>query len=1091
MERTPNGQTPELGPPSRREFVSLLGLSAASLLGSARVAWKSNLPPWRSAGAQGLVPADKGFTREWLAALSARGAPTEYRLSRGELGFIGMPIGGITTGQLYLGGDGKPWLWDVFNLPPPEDSRNCAGPHYAKPQQPASPLDQGFALRVTDAAGTHGAVLDRSGFAEIVFRGQYPVAFVEYRDARIPLEVDLAAYSPFVPLELESSSLPATILEFTLRNRGSAKLVVELVGWLENAVCHATGAAGTLLRSNELVRGHDLSWISCSARSAPATTRPKERPAILFADFEGPDYAGWTATGTAFGDKPRRKSDIAAYQGDLEMHGEGCVNSHETRHGEDVAAGDRHTGTLTSPEFEVERSFIAFRIGGGRHPGEACLQLLVDGKVVREATGRDENRMHRDSFDVREFTGRRARLVVLDRASGAWGNIGVDEIVFCDELPGDPYIAEQAPDFGTLALALFEGEGDVIGAADVQLPVLEAKLQEFEPLNGPQDRTRVAREDVPFHEQLVGALGTRVELRGHAQTTVRFVLAWRFDGLWRDQLSFLPEFRTRRRHYGTRFADAVAVVQHVWKDYARLRGGTFAWHECWYGGTLPCWLLERTLANASTLATSTVLRFDDGRFYGWEGVGSCAGTCTHVWHYAQAPARLFPELERDQRERVDFGLAFHEDSGSIDYRGEAARDFAVDGQAGTVLRACREHQMSPDDSFLKRIWPRVRKAIERLMQLDPDGDGILSGAQYNTLDAAWYGEIAWTSSLYLAALRAGAALAREAGGAEDFAARLDAIVERGSANLVARLYDGEYFVHKPDPAHPEANSTNAGCHIDQVLGEIWARQVGLARVVPQKECVSALRALHKYNLTPDAGAYRDAMKAIQGGRWYAMRGEGGLLMCTFPKGGAERATGKGGDAWAAGYFNECMTGFEHQVAAHMLYEGLVEEGLAVERLIHDRYHGSRRNPWNEIECGDHYARAMASYGVFLGACGFEYHGPKKHLGFAPRIRPEDFKAAFTAAEGWGTLEQKREGGKQTQRIEVRHGKLRLRTLAFELEKELPRLKVNVVNNGTVVADADPPSTPATQGVLGKRVVVTLKKELLLATGASLEITFSA
>jgi hypothetical protein len=219
------------------------------------------------------------------------------------------------------------------------------------------------------------------------------------------------------------------------------------------------------------------------------------------------------------------------------------------------------------------------------------------------------------------------------------------------------------------------------------------------------------------------------------------------------------------------------------------------------------------------------------------------------------------------------------------------------------------------------------------------------------------------------------------------------------------------------------------------------------------------------------------MKAIQGGRWYALRGEGGLLMCTFPKGGAERATGKGGDAWAAGYFNECMSGFEHQVAAHMLYEGLVEEGLAVERLIHDRYHAARRNPWNEVECGDHYARALASYGVFLGACGFEYHGPKRHLGYAPRIRPEEFKAAFTAAEGFGTIEQKREGKQQTQRIVVYRGKLRLKTLALELEQESANVKV--VSGESLTSELH-----------GRRLLVTFKNELLLEPGKDLSLQIS-
>lgn len=1070
------------GAATRREFVSLLGLSAAGALVSPRLCAWIAAP---HAQAEELVPAEKGWKPGWLASLAARGQPTEYRLSRGELDFIGLPIGGLAAGQLYLGGDGALWHWDIFNLPPPREARDCSGAHYAKPAVAPAPLLQGFVLRTNCADEQHVATLDRRGFAEIVFRGQYPVAFVEYRDGRLPVDVDLIAFSPFVPLELESSDLPATVFEFRVRNKGARKVVLELAGWLENAVCRATQRPGALVRANELVRGHDLSWIACSARSAPPAPKRESRAPIVFADFEGPDYAGWTPGGTAFGEKPRRRNDIAPYQGELGMHGDGCVNSHQTRHGEDVGAGDRHTGRLTSPAFTVSRDHIAFRIGGGNHPGGTCLQLLVDGQPVREATGRDENRMHRESFDVREFAGRTAQLVVVDEESGAWGNIGVDEIVFCDEPPEDPYVPEQAPDFGSMALALFEGEGDVFGSPDLEGEPFEQPLREFEAQNGPQERVRDAREDLRWDARCRGVLGTRVTLRPHGETTVRFVLAWNFPGLWRDELRFIAGIDERRRSYAARFADAVAVARHVGREFARLRHGTFAFHACWYGGTLPCWLLERTLSNVSTLATSTFLAFDDGRFYGWEGVGSCAGTCTHVWHYAQAPARLFPQVERDLRERVDYGLSFHADTGQIDYRGEAAREFFVDGQCGTILRVWREHQMSADANFLKRLWPRVKRSLERVMQLDEDRDGILRGPQFNTLDAAWYGEIAWTSSLYVAALRAGGAMAREVGGEDECAAQLEALADEGSANLVARLFDGEYFVHRPDPAHPEANSTNAGCHIDQLLGESWARQTGLPRVVPREQALSALRALYRHNLAPDVGPYREKMKAIQGGRWYALPGDGGLLMCTFPKGGAERATGKGSDAWAAGYFNECMSGFEHQVAAHMLYEGLVEEGLAVERLIHERYHAARRNPWNEIECGDHYARAMASYGVFLAACGFEYHGPQAHLGYAPRIRPERFKAAFTAAEGFGTIEQEREGEtKQTQRIRVEFGSLRLRTLAFELAREAARCSVR--------AQLPPGKpVPASAEPRGRSVRVTLGEDLRIPAGECLELVLES
>lgn len=301
--------------------------------------------------------------------------------------------------------------------------------------------------------------------------------------------------------------------------------------------------------------------------------------------------------------------------------------------------------------------------------------------------------------------------------------------------------------------------------------------------------------------------------------------------------------------------------------------------------------------------------------------------------------------------------------------------------------------------------------------------------------------------------------------------------------MVDRLFNGEYFIHRPDPAHPEANSTGNGCHIDQLFGQSWAHQVGLGRVVPLEQSLSALHSLWKYSFAPDIGPYRSRFDAvIKGGRWYAMPVEGGLLMCTWPKGGVESAAGKGDEAWAAGYFNECMSGFEYQVAAHMVFEGLVTEGLAITRMIHDRYHASKRNPWNEVECSNHYARAMASYGVFVAACGFEYHGPKGHIGFAPSLSPEHFRAPFTAAEGWGTFDQSRDGRTQRERLEVKWGRLRVRTLAFTIPAEAVVASVAVSLGGQKAA--------ARTAQDGRRVQITLETDAIVGEGRDLELALS-
>jgi len=607
-----------------------------------------------------------------------------------------------------------------------------------------------------------------------------------------------------------------------------------------------------------------------------------------------------------------------------------------------------------------------------------------------------------------------------------------------------PVALEALPDFGTMSLALL-GE-----PADENSP----------------DAT------VPFTEKLSGSLGRKLSLAPGASATVTFVLAWHFPNL-----SLRAPLQKAGRYYATKFASALAVVQYVAAQFDRLSGQTRLWRDTWYDSTLPFWFLDRTMLNTSILATSTSFRFANGRYYGWEGVDCCEGTCGHVYHYAHAAARLFPELERGTREQVDFGLAQMPD-GAIHFRGEFNNIPAVDAQAGTILRALREHQMSADVEFLKRNWPKIKLATQWLIAKDANNDGLIESNQHNTLDTDWHGKVAWLSGLYLASLTAAAAMADEVNDA-DFARQCRDILEAGRKNLVAQLFDGDYFLNKVDPKHLDAINSGTGCEIDQVFGQSWAFQVGLPRVLPQNETVTALKSLWRYNFSPDVGPYREVNKP---GRWYALAGEAGLLMCTFPRRDWDfkQASGQGKPGWAAGYFNECMNGFEYQVAGHMIWEGLVQEGLAVTRAVHDRYHASRRNPWNEIECGDHYARSMASYGVYLAACGFEYHGPKGHISFAPKLLPENFKCAFTSAAGWGSFTQKVESGKRQAEIAVRWGKLRLKTLLLALaDGESARIVKALVGKTEVHSELQ---------VADQRALITFAKEINLAPGNNLQIT---
>lgn len=591
---------------------------------------------------------------------------------------------------------------------------------------------------------------------------------------------------------------------------------------------------------------------------------------------------------------------------------------------------------------------------------------------------------------------------------------------------------EKAPDYGNMCFAtVFK---NAVCIEDVNTSENKSSAQ-FKNLVKASDKSPVAGIVSKYH------------LKPNQEAKADFIISWHTPNI-----SFFSNGNPQKmtvegadfHYYTSHFDSSPAVMAYITEKYESLRHQTFLWKETWYDSTLPWWFLERTFQNISTLATTTTHRFKSGRFYAWEGVGCCHGNCTHVYQYAQAMSRIFPELERDTRERVDLGIGFDETKGIISIRGEKTGP-SIDGQAGTILRIYREHLMSKDYSFLKKNWPKIKKAVIFLMRQDRNKDGMEDTPMENTLDALWHGEIAWIVGLCIAGVRAGQAMAEEMND-KDFAQQCSQYVEKGSRNMEEYLFNGEYFIHRPDPEvdKKEIGSYNT-CHIDQVYGQAWAWQVGLGRIISKEKTMSALHSLWKYNYMPDVGPY---IKIHNGGRFYALAGDGGMIMNTNPKNDPNPYGNA--KAWQTGYFDECMSGFEHQVAAHMMAEGMAEESLILTRSIHDRYHALKRNPYNEIECSDHYGRAMASYGTFISACGFTYHGPKGYIGFSPRLTPENFKAPFTAAEAWGTYSQQRTEKSFMAQLKVKYGKLKVTKFSVDLDINHKAEKVEVMLNNKVI-----------------------------------------
>lgn len=623
------------------------------------------------------------------------------------------------------------------------------------------------------------------------------------------------------------------------------------------------------------------------------------------------------------------------------------------------------------------------------------------------------------------------------------------------QMGSDKYKSQLA-DWGSMSLTLL-GEGQAYAKA--------TRTKGLDIYNGISDTTTA---EAPLGDVLVGSVAGKTTLKRGESKTFTFLLSWYFPNihLW-DGAHHWKNLENLRHYYSSKFTDAGDVSNYVAQNKWLLET-TKEWNQAWNNSSLPQWFLDRTFVNVSTLATTASVRFDDltddpdneGRFYTMEGVYLGEGTCTHVFHYEQALGRVFPNLARQLREQIDLGLSYH--NGIIKYRGEFSglgrhdgRGYAVDGQAGTVMRIYREHTMASDMTFLKNNWSKIRKSIQYMIDQDKaktgKADGILEGTQYNTLDRMWYGKISWISGLYAAALRAGAEMAADMGD-KRFERTCRSIATKAYKNISNELFNGEYFIQEPDPEHPEAPNTNVGCHTDQLLGQYWASQMGLASILDEKKVETALQSIMKYNYVDNYGDYL-AKAEIPIKRWYADDDEAGIIMCTFPKGGTDKAPGIIKNEWeklVIGYFSEIWTGQEHQLAATLISEGMIEEAMKVEKTVHQRYSPERRNPYNEIEYGNHYTRAMSGYAPFIAASGFTYHGPKGIIGFDPKIDSENFKSAFITAEGWGSFEQKQESHQQDYQLQLKYGTLHLNQLNLVMKDEDKPSSVEVLLNNKKV-----------------------------------------
>ena len=518
--------------------------------------------------------------------------------------------------------------------------------------------------------------------------------------------------------------------------------------------------------------------------------------------------------------------------------------------------------------------------------------------------------------------------------------------------------------------------------------------------------------------------------------------------------------------YTSKFSGIDELMKYWRGNYDQLRQTSRTFSDCFYDTTLPDEVVEAIAANLTILKSPTCLRQADGRFWGWEGcadsVGSCHGTCTHVWNYAQAMSHLFPSLERTIRQTEhneslsDDGFqsfrtllpiretklptsdghpvaADEKDSGKI---------AAADGQLGSIMRVYREWRISGDTEWLKTLWPKIRKSLDYCIEIwDPKQIGVLSEPQHNTYDIEFWGENGMCSSFYLGALKTAVRIGREL---DNDISLYESLLERGKKYMEEELFDGEYFFQKivfeglkaGSPTNfqkrafqpncydsPESKALlqkegpkyqyGTGCLSDGVIGAWMAEVCGLGEILDTGKIENHLLAVHKYNFKKDLSGHSNPQRPT-----YALGGEGGLLLCSWPKGGEL--------SLPFVYSNEVWTGIEYQVASHLMMMGHVDKGLDIVRACRSRYDGRVRNPFNEYECGHWYARAMSSYALIQALTGIRYDAVEKTLYVAPRIKG-DFKAFISTATGFGSVAIK--NGKPF--IDVKYGKIAVDKIEYK------------------------------------------------------------
>ena len=587
--------------------------------------------------------------------------------------------------------------------------------------------------------------------------------------------------------------------------------------------------------------------------------------------------------------------------------------------------------------------------------------------------------------------------------------------------------------WGTMALATPASEGVTFRTGWIPEQWGSATLDFWDDFSddGALDERSSSNIDAPM-----GSLAVKTTLPPHGTRELVFIISWHFP----NRIAWASE--RIGNYYTTKYRDAWDVSRQIIPDLPRLENETVEFVRTFCSSNLPREVKEAALFNLTALRTQTSFRTSDGNFYGWEGCGDtegcCMGSCTHVWNYEQATPFLFGNLAKLMR-RVEFGFATAK-SGLMSFRVQLplakAQQWsrgAADGQMGSIMKMYRDWQLSGDSAFLRVLWPNVKKALAFCWipgGWDSNRDGVMDGCQHNTMDVEYFGPNGQMQLWYLGALRAAEEMARAMGDRE-FSELCHFLFEDGQQWTDRHLFNGEYYEQIVQPPMERSRIARGllvgggakdltapdyqlgkACLVDQLVGQYMAHICNLGYLVSPDHVQSTLRSIMKYNYRASMFDHFNCLRS------FATGDESALLMASYPYGRPKNPFP---------YFTEVMTGFEYTAAVGMLYEGQREPGLTCIRNIRDRYDGRKRSPFDEAECGHHYARAMASWAGVLALTGFHFSAPAKEM----MVNTIDGQTFWSTGYAYGTLTQDGTKGKEKKvRLKVLNGTITLQTLTL-------------------------------------------------------------